>query len=226
VSLISCRGRVRKTVRDKTNGRPRLYAGRFFDSDFIANRGEWKGARILPITRARKEELVAQYVDILEKSNGFAIIASQGMSVSKVQQLRKEIYDAGGEYVVTKNTLLTKALEQAGWAIPEDTLTGPTAVAFGVENFPGVAKAVLKFIKEENLDELMEVQGGVMGGQEILSADGVKAVSELPSLPELQAQIIGLLVSPSRSLVTILNNAESGVVNVLQAWLDKDEEVA
>lgn len=177
----------------------------------------------MPITRERKEELVAQYVEILENSNGFAIVASRGMSVSKVQELRKKIYEAGGQYMVTKNTLLTKALEQAGWQIPGDALSGPTAVAFGIENFPGVAKAVLDFIKNEDLDEKMEVQGGVMGGQEVLDAAGVKAVSDLPSLPELQAQIIGLIVSPARSIVTILNNAESGVVNVLQAWLDKDD---
>jgi len=178
----------------------------------------------LPISRVRKEELVAQYVEILGNSNGFAIVNSQGMSVGKVEALRKKIYEVGGEYVVTKNTLLTKALEQAGWVIPEENLVGPTAVAFATDNFPGVAKALLAFIKEENLDEVMEIEGGVMGGQEILSADGVKAISELPTLPELQAQIIGLIVAPSRNIVTILNNAESGVVNVLQAWLDKDAD--
>ncbi|MEO1287160.1 MAG: 50S ribosomal protein L10 [Chloroflexota bacterium] len=177
----------------------------------------------MPITRERKEELVAQYVDILEQSNGFAIVNSEGLSVGKVQQLRKKIYDAGGKYVVAKNTLLTKALEQAGWAVPADALTGRTAIAFGIENFPGVAKAVLEFIKDENLDEKMKIDGGVMGGEEILDPAGVKAVSELPSLPELQAQIIGLLVQPSQNLVNILHNAESGVVNVLQAWLDKDD---
>lgn len=179
----------------------------------------------MPITRERKEELVAQYVELLEGSNGFAVIASQGMAVSKVQELRKKIYEAGGKYVVTKNTLLRKALEQAGWDVPEDSMTGPTAIAFGMENFPGVAKAVFEYIKDEDLDdEKMTVQGGVMGGSDILDAASVKAVSELPSLPELQAQIIGLIVAPSRNIVTILNNAESGVVNVLQAWLDKDAD--
>lgn len=186
--------------------------------------GDWKGARVLPITRTRKEELVAQYVEILEQSNGFAIVNSQGIAVSKVQQLRKKIYDAGGQYMVTKNTLLTKALEQAGWVIPEDALIGPTAVAFGVENFPGVAKAVLEFIKEEKLEEVITIDGGVMGGQDILDAAAIKAVSELPTLPELQAQIIGLIIQPAQNIVNILHNAESGVVNVLQAWLDKDAD--
>ena len=65
-----------------------------------------------------------------------------------------------------------------------------------------------------------------MGGAEVLDGAGVKAVSELPSLPELQAQIIGLIIQPSQNIVNILNNAESGVVNVLQAWLDKDADAS
>ena len=177
----------------------------------------------MPITRVRKEELVAQYKELLEQSNGFAVIASQGMKVSKVEALRGKIYEAGGQYMVAKNTLLRIALEQAGWEVPTDLLEGPTAVAFGLENFPGVAKAVLKFIDDEDLDEKMEVQGGVMGTDLLSSAD-VKAISDLPTLPELQAQIIGLIVQPSQQIVTILQNADSGVVNVLQAWLDKDSD--
>ncbi|MEO1646862.1 MAG: 50S ribosomal protein L10, partial [Chloroflexota bacterium] len=183
-----------------------------------------KGALVLPISRERKEELVAQYVELLGQSNGFAIISGEGISVPKTQQLRKKIYDEGGRYLVAKNTLFRIALEQAGWDIPVEVLKGRTAVAFGMENFPGVAKAVIKFIDDEDLEEKMEVQGGVMGGTDILDGAGVKTVSELPTLPELQAQIIGLLVQPSQNLVNILYNAEAGVVNVLQAWLDKDSD--
>lgn len=178
----------------------------------------------MPISRERKEEFVAKYKELLETSNGFALVAASGMSVTQTQNLRKKVYEAGGEYVVAKNTLIRIALEQTGWEVPTNELQGPTAIVFGKDNFPAVAKAILEYIKDENMDEKMGIKGGVMGGQEILSADGVKAVSELPSLPELQAQIIGLIVAPSRNLVTILQSAESGVVNVLQAWLDKDKE--
>lgn len=180
----------------------------------------------MPISRERKEELVAQYVELLEKSNGFAVIESAGMSVAKVQELRKKIDDAGGKYVVAKNTLLRIALEQAGWAVPVETLEGPTAVAFGVDSFPSIAKTVLEYTKEGENSTKMQIKGGVMGGKEILNAAGVEAVSNLPSLPELQAQIIGLIVAPATSIVTILNSAESGVVNVLQSWLAENKDGA
>jgi len=180
----------------------------------------------LPITRERKEELVAQYVELLENSTGFAVIASAGMDVKKVQELRKRIDDAGGKYVVAKNTLLRIALEQAGWNVPTAALEGPTAVAIAVDNFPGVAKVVLEYVKEGDNATKMQVKGGVMGGKEVLNAVGVEAVSTLPTLPELQAQIIGLIVAPAQSIVNILNSAESGVVNVIQAWLDDKDGAA
>jgi large subunit ribosomal protein L10 len=176
----------------------------------------------LPISRERKEELVERYVELLNGTNGFALVSSEGLTVPKVEELRSSIYEAGGDYMVTKNTLIRIALEQAGWAVPEGVLTGRTAIAFGNENFPGVAKALLDFIKENELDEKMHVKGGIMEGDQILTADEVKEISDLPTLPELQSQIIGLIVQPSRNIVTILQNAESGVVNVLQAWLDKN----
>jgi len=176
----------------------------------------------LPITKDRKEELVAQLKELLEASNGFAVVSAVGLSVQKTQTLRKKIYDAGGQYVVTKNTLIRIALEQSGWSVPKDALAGPTAIIFGNDNFPAVAKAIVDFLKTEDFGEKLMIKGGVMGGNEVLRAKDVEAVSNLPTLPEMQAQIIGLIVAPARNLVTILQNADSGVVNVLQAWLDKD----
>jgi large subunit ribosomal protein L10 len=180
----------------------------------------------LPITRERKEELVAQYVELLKNSNGFAVIASAGMEVQKVQELRKKIYEAGGKYVVAKNTLLRIALEQAGWSVPTAALEGPTAVAIAADNFPGLAKAVLDYVKEGENATKMQVKGGVMGGNEVLNASGVEAASTLPTLPEMQAQIIGLIIAPAQSIVNILNSADSGVVNVLQAWMDENNGAA
>lgn len=192
----------------------------------------------MPITRERKEELVAKYVELLEESAGFTIVRTSGLPVARVQSLRKEVIDAGGLYVVAKNTLMTKALEQTGWVIPEELLKGPNAIAFGRDNFPGVVKALLKWMDDNDLDEAPEkitLTGGVMGGQSIFGEKQVKEISEMPTLPELQAQIIGLLVQPQQQLVNVLQQANSGVVNVLhaadtsvlnvlQAWITKQEQ--
>jgi large subunit ribosomal protein L10 len=178
----------------------------------------------VPISKSRKDEIVATYVELLQKSGGFAVVETKGMPVPQVNSLRRKVLEAGGQYMVIKNTLLVKAREQVGWTVPASILKGPTGVAFGNDNFPGVAKVVLSYIDTEKLDaEKFKVLGGVMGGDQVLNAAGVKTVSDLPTLPELQAQIIGLIVQPAVDLVTILDAANAGVVNVLQALLDKDK---
>lgn len=179
----------------------------------------------MPISRAKKEELVEQYKELLAESIGFAVLQADKMPVKKVEGLRRKIREAGGLVIVTKNTLIGKALEQSGWAIPSSILSGKTAIVFGMDNFPGVAKALLEYLKTENPEpNILSLKGGVMSGTQILTADGIKTVSELPTLPELQAQIIGLIIAPSQNLVNVLYAAEASVVNVLQAWLDKDKQ--
>lgn len=191
----------------------------------------------MPISRSRKEELVAQYVELLDESSGsFTVVRTQGLPVPRVQGLRKAVLDAGGRYVVAKNTLMKKALEQAGYTIPEDLLTGPTAIVFGRENFPGVVKALLEYVKKEAIEEAkFAPQGGVLGGQDVFAEGALEDISNMPTLPEIQAQILGLLVQPSIGLVSLLQQANSGVVNVLQAadssvvnvlqaWIAKQEQ--
>lgn len=176
----------------------------------------------MPISRTRKEELVAKYVELLNESNGFILIETQGLSVPQIEQMRKIIREQNGVYAVAKNTLIRKALEQADWTVPQDLLKGPVSVVFGRDNMPGVSKAVLKYIKDEKFEEKMQIAGGVMTGEVINSAQ-VTTISELPTLDELRAQIAGLVISPAQGIVNVLYQATGGVVNVLQAYLDKEE---
>lgn len=177
----------------------------------------------MPITRARKEELVAKYVDLLNESNGFVIVKTQGLSVPQIESIRRIVREQNGQYAVAKNTLIQKALEQADWIVPEDLLQGPISVIFGRDNMPGVSKAILKYIEDEKIEEKMKVTGGVMTG-DVLSTAQVDAVSKLPTLDELRAQLAGLVISPAQGIVNVLYQATGGVVNVLQAYLDKNEE--
>lgn len=175
----------------------------------------------MPVTKERKNEQVAVLVDLIKASDGFAIIRTQGMTVAKVETIRKKIRDAGGQYTVTKNKLLIKALEQVGWKVPTEQLAGPTAIAFGKSNFPGVAKALLDYIKAESPEpEKFAPVGGVMSGKDILDVNRLEAVSNLPSLDELRAQLAGIIVAPATGLVTVLDAANGQIVNVIQAFLD------
>lgn len=175
----------------------------------------------MPVSKERKSEQLEALVELIKSSDGFAIVRTQGMTVAKVEAIRKRIREAGGQYAVAKNTLLIKALEQAGWTVPADQLKGPTAIAFGKTNFPGVAKALLNYVKEESPDPaLFQTVGGVMGGKDVLDPQRLEAVSNLPTLDEIRAQLAGLIVAPAQGIVTVLDAANAQIVNVLQAYLD------
>lgn len=176
----------------------------------------------MPISREQKQALVASYVEILNQSDGFVIVQTQGLSVSQVQGLRGVLREQNGRYLVAKNTLMRRALLDAGWIVPEDLLAGPVAIIFGGDNMPGVSKALIQHIEDEGFQEKMQVTGGVMTG-DILDARQVDAISKLPTLDELRAQLAGLVVSPAQGIVNVIHQATGGVVNVLQAYLDKQE---
>lgn len=175
----------------------------------------------MPITKDRKDELVATYTDLLERSDGFVIVQFAGMSVASIDQLRAKVRAVNGHYAVAKNTLLTKALQQQGWPVPDDLLKGPSAIVFGLDNMPGVAKAVLEFTNDKATENRVQVKGGVMTG-DILTAKQIDTVSKLPSLDELRSQLAGLLIAPAQGVVNVLYGATGQVVNVLQAYTDKE----
>lgn len=177
----------------------------------------------MPLSKERKNEIVAGYLDILSNTNGFIVIQSKGLTVAQVNNLRKKVRDAQGHYAVVKNTLFTKALEMKGFPVPEHLLAGPVSVAFGMSNLPEVAKAVLDFQKD--FTEKLTVTGGIMG-KDVLDAKRVDAVSKLPTLDEIRAQIIGVIIAPSEGLVNVLYAGTAGVVNVLHAYVEEKNGAA
>lgn len=184
----------------------------------------------MAITRERKEELVAEYNDLLSNTDGFIITEYRGLTVAQMDGFRNELREkSGGAYTVTKNTLFKIALEQSGWVVPDELLKGPVAVVFGNGNLPAVAKDVIEFDKE---NEIFIVKGGVMSTT-IFGADDVDAVSKLPTIEEIRAQIagmfnipsqlLGLFTQPPSQLVGVVHAASSQVVNVLSAYVQKQE---
>ncbi len=174
----------------------------------------------MAITRERKEELVSVYGELLSQATGVVFADFKNISVAQVAQMRGKLRDVQGTYMITKNTLFKIALKDAGWPVPDDLLAGPTGVVFGAANFPQVAKVALGFVKD--YDGLFNIKGGVMTGQ-VLKANQVEAVSNLPSLDELRAQLLGLITQPAAGIVGVLNGAVAGVPQVLQAYVSKNE---
>lgn len=176
----------------------------------------------MAITKAQKDAIVASYVELLQKTSGFIIVQYASMPTPEINQLRAKVRDANGKYIAAKNTLLTKALQQCGWPVPDELLQGPSAVVFGMDNLPGVAKAVVEFLTDKDVQKIA-AKGGVMDNK-VFDARQVEAISKLPTLDEIRAQVAGLIVAPATGIVSVLQAANSQIVNVIQAYLDEHKE--
>ena len=176
----------------------------------------------MAISKQKKDELVAQYMDLIAQSDALILTEYKGMAVKDMQSLRTKIREADGAFYVTKNTLLKLALEESGATVPEDLLTGQVATGFALGEAPSLAKALVDYAdKAENLT----IRGGVME-MTVLSQEQVESLAKLPSLEELHAQIIGLISAPARNLVTTITNGVRQVVNVVDAYSKSEEAEA
>jgi large subunit ribosomal protein L10 len=171
----------------------------------------------LPLSREAKENKVAEYVDLLENSNGLFFTEFRGLSNKQMGTLRRSIREANGTYQVTKLTLLRLAMEQAGYEVPESLDDVPIAVGFALEEVPSVAKALTDYADD---NELLVIRGGMIGSS-MLSAKQVEALASLPPLDVLRAQIIGMLDAPAANLVGVIQAGVAQVVNVLSAYADQ-----
>ena len=138
------------------------------------------------------------------------------------KSLRSKIREVDGAFYVTKNTLLKLALEEFGTTIPDELLTGQVATGFALGETPSLAKVLVNYA--DKADNLI-IKGGVMQ-TEVLTKEQVESLAKLPSLEELQAQIIGLISAPARNLATTIANGVRQVVNVVDAYSKSEEAEA
>ena len=132
--------------------------------------------------------------------------------------LRKQARQAGASVKVAKNRLAKIALEGTDVASVSALLKGPTVIAYSGDPV-AAPKVVADFAK---VHERLVILGGAMG-KTALNPDGVKALASLPSLDELRAKIIGLVMAPATKVAQLMNAPAGKLARVVQAYAKKDE---
>jgi large subunit ribosomal protein L10 len=173
----------------------------------------------LAVSREKKEQLVADYVDKLSRSNAVFLTDYRGLTVSEMETLRAKIREAGGGYSIVKNTLAARALEAANLPVPEDMLKGPMAIGFVYEDIPAVAKVLTDFAKDT---EILQVKGGIMEGN-VLSPKQISSLASLPPREVVLAQLLGLIQQPGNRVAGVINAAGNKLAATVKAYADKLE---
>jgi len=174
----------------------------------------------LTISKQRKTELVAQYVEQLQQSQGIILTDYRGLSVSDMSDIRHTMRPVDGKFQVVKNRLLALALKEVGMSLPEEWLIGPTAVGFCHNEVPPVAKALTDAVK--NL-ETLRIKGGLLGTS-VIAVEQVRTIADLPPREVLLAQVLGTINAPARQAAGVIANSIRQVLNILQAYVDKLQE--
>lgn len=172
----------------------------------------------MAISKERKEELLGIYTELIKRSEGMILVEYRGLGMKGMGPLRTRVRDAAGELHVVKNTLALKALADAGRTAPSELFTATTAIGFAFSDLPGVAKALTSFAKE---NEFVKVKGALLGGR-MLSPKEVEALAELPPLPVVRAQLLGLFATPATRLTGTIASGVRQVLNVVKAYADKE----
>ncbi len=168
--------------------------------------------------RTEKREFVASLASVFAETSMVVVTQNKGMTVADVTKLRRSMRAAGANYQVAKNRLAILALDGTKFDGIAPLLKGPTALAWS-RDAVAVAKAAVEFAKT---NDKFVVLGGALGAQ-TLSADGIKALSELPSLDALRAGLLGMIQTPATRIAGILQAPGGQIARVLAAFADKGE---
>jgi large subunit ribosomal protein L10 len=165
----------------------------------------------------RKVERVAELKDRIQGSDALLLTEYRGLTVSEITELRRSLAEGGTRFAIVKNTLMRRAVNDAGVGELESLLDGPSAVAF-VEGDPvAAAKSVVDAAKKF---PTLVLKGGYMDGK-LLSAADAKELASLESRDAMLSKIAGLMKSEMTKAAAIFVGAQSKFLGLLEAYKEK-----
>lgn len=167
--------------------------------------------------KEEKQEIVQALTEQIKETGNFYITDTSNLTVAKINTIRRKFFENGISIQVAKNTLIRKALEAAGVDSPElnEVLKGSSTILFSA-----VANAPAKLIKElRKTGDKPVLKGAYIDTAVFIGDKQLDALVSLKSREELIGEIIGLLQSPAKNVISGLQsggNKLAGIVKTLQ----------
>ena len=154
------------------------------------------------MTRAEKDVVVAQVKANIEKAQAVFLTNLVGIPSVDSVRIRKQVREANGHVVITRNTLFARAAVGTYAESVLADLKGSTAVAFAFEEAPAVAKIINDAAGEFN--GIVTIKGGVLDGKVLTSAE-VVALAKLPSRDQMLGTLLATFNAPVSAFARVLN---------------------
>jgi large subunit ribosomal protein L10 len=169
--------------------------------------------------RPDKEQLVVELKEKMVGAKALYYTDFTGLNVKRMTELRRRLRKQGVEYVVIKNTLALRAVNESG--LVGERLKGPTGLV--VAKDPVAAAKVLSDFAKEN-DKRPAVKGGLFDGRAVDAAQVAK-LANMPSREQMLSQLGGYMQAPMTQFATAMNSLLSNFAGAVEA-LRKQREAA
>lgn len=152
----------------------------------------------------------------LEQNDLVVVAHNMGLTANSFNGLRKKMSAESVSVKVTKNRLALRALKGTKYESLASLLKGPTVIAASKDPV-AAARIAYQFAKENDKFVLL---GGAFGAT-LLDKAGVETLAKLPSLDELRAKLLGMLVTPATRLATLAQAPAGQLARVVGAYAKK-----
>ena len=166
-----------------------------------------------------KKQIVSEVNEAANNALSAVLADYRGVTVSDLTALRKTAREQGVYLRVVRNTLLKRAVEGTQYECINDALTGPTLLAFSMED-PGAAARVLRDLRKG--DENVEVRALSVGGK-LLGADQIDALATLPTYDQAVSMLMSVMLAPVTKLVRTFNEVPTKVTRAVAAVRDQKQ---
>ncbi len=172
----------------------------------------------MAFTRKEKEAMVEQYKDWVDNSSAFFVVSYQNMNMQAIDTARAELRDVNGEIHVVKNRLFRLVIDDMGLDYDEGFWEENNMVSFAFSDAPSVAKVMSDIAKTNVFD----IRLGYMDGNK-LSADQVKALADLPTLPVMRGILLGTVMASATKLVRTLVEPARSMAAVVKSFSEEGQ---
>ena len=173
------------------------------------------------MNKEQKAEVIATLTQKLNECNFIYLTDVSSLNAAKTSDLRRAFFKEGIEMLVAKNTLVEKAIEKSdkNFGALVDTLKGNTALLFSTDS-KTPAKIIQGFRKKEAKPAL---KGAYIDSDIFIGDDQLDALTKLKSRNELIGEVIGLLQSPAKNVVSALQSSGGKLAGIVKTLSERPE---
>ena len=164
--------------------------------------------------RATKDVLIESLNKQFSEDPHVIVASFSGLTANQANGLRRKVDETGGKIGVIRNRLAKRAAVGTPIEPLVSEFEGPCVLLSHGDDPVGLAKSLTDFIKE---NPQIELKAGLIDAKEQLDSSGLTALSKMPGLQELRAQMLALFQTPATTLVRLLGTPGTQLARVIDA---------